>query len=164
MNHEKGQVIHQSCKFRILLHKCIKVICKISMGIRQHKRGLPVTPDSEYLWKHHQSQACLFEDWGECSSNCIHKWQLLGHYKFFIPVVMFFAVSFQNSVCNSILSVIFPGPYCGIHTEARELHVKFWDQFQAIESMLVWGSMSFVSSSLLSFSTHSLRKHTVPQW
>lgn len=62
MNHKKGQEIHQSCKFRILLQKRIKVICKISVGIRQHKRGLPVTSDSECLWKHHQSQACLFED------------------------------------------------------------------------------------------------------
>lgn len=49
MNHKKGQDICQSCKFRILLHKCIKVTCKISVGIRQHERGLPVTSDSEYL-------------------------------------------------------------------------------------------------------------------
>lgn len=77
---------------------------------------------------------------GKRSSNCIHKWQILGHYKFFIPLVMFSAVSFQNSVCDIILSVIFLGPYCGIHTEARELHMKFWDQFQAIKPMLVWRS------------------------
>lgn len=60
---------------------------------------------------------------------------------------MFSAVSFQNSVCDIILSVIFPGPYCGIHMEARELHVKFWDPFQAMKSMFVWGSVSFVSPS-----------------
>lgn len=61
MNHKKGQYIAQFSKFRILLHKCVKVVCKITMGTRQHRRGLPVTSDSEYLWKHHQSQVCLFD-------------------------------------------------------------------------------------------------------
>lgn len=64
MNHKKGHNICQSCNFRILLHKCIKVTRKISVGIRQHERSHSVTSDFEYLWKHHQSQACLFEDWG----------------------------------------------------------------------------------------------------
>lgn len=64
MNHKKGKDTHQSHKFRILLPKWIKVICQTSVGRRQHKRSLPVTSDSEYLQKYHQSQACLFEDWG----------------------------------------------------------------------------------------------------
>lgn len=119
MKHKNGQYICRSWKFRILLHKCIKVICKISVGIRQHRRGLPVTSDSEYLWKHHQSQVCLFEAWGgKCSNNYIHKRQVLRHYKFLISLAMFFTLSFQNSLCN-IPTVFFPGLYCGIHTEPR---------------------------------------------
>lgn len=50
---------------------------------------------------------------------------------------MFSAVSFQHSVRGIILSVTFPGLYCGIHMEARKLQVKCWDPFQAIKSMLL---------------------------
>lgn len=147
MNHKNGQDIHQSCKFRILLHKCIRVICVISVGIRQHKRS----SSNFWFWislkASPESSLFIWGLGGKRSSNCIYKWQALVCYKFFIPLVTFSAVSLQNSVCNIILSVIFPGPYCGIHMEARELHVKFWDPFQATKSMFVWGSVYFVSRS-----------------
>lgn len=140
----------------------MRVIWKNSVGIRQHKRSSS-SFCFYYLWKHHQCPAYLSEEFEwKYSSNCSYKWQVLGHYRFFIPLVMFPAVSSQQFACFFIiLSVFFSGPYCGIHMETSRLHVKFWDQFQPIKSMLAWQSISFVSSFLVSFSDHSLGKHTV---